>query len=90
MSDVLPPTPGDARDAVLVVEDDAGHRELLREELTEAGYPVTAVATAEGALALSGSVPSRSSSAISACPGRTDSRCWSGSGRWCLRRGSSC
>jgi len=51
MSDVLPPTPGDARDAVLVVEDDAGHRELLREELTEAGYPVTAVATAEEALA---------------------------------------
>jgi two-component system, NtrC family, response regulator HydG len=54
MSDVLSPNQGDARDAVLVVEDDAGHRELLQEELTEAGYPVTAVATAEDANALLG------------------------------------
>ncbi|MFO7953793.1 sigma-54-dependent transcriptional regulator [Thioalkalivibrio sp.] len=37
------------REAVLVVEDDRGHRELLNEELTEAGYVVTAVGSAEDA-----------------------------------------
>lgn len=52
MSDAVTPTGDDGADPVLVVEDDAGHRELLQEELTEAGYPVTAVATAEEALAL--------------------------------------
>jgi two-component system, NtrC family, response regulator HydG len=45
------PPVADTREAVLVVEDDAGHRELLREELTDAGYQVTAVATAEEAAA---------------------------------------
>lgn len=52
MHESLPTTWCDARDGVLVVEDDPGHRELLREELTEAGYVVTAVATAEEAHAL--------------------------------------
>ncbi|WP_018873385.1 sigma-54 dependent transcriptional regulator [Thioalkalivibrio sp. ALJ16] len=37
------------RETVLVVEDDRGHRELLAEELGEAGYAVTAVASAEDA-----------------------------------------
>jgi two-component system, NtrC family, response regulator HydG len=45
------PSVGDAREAVLVVEDDAGHRELLQEELADAGYRVSAVATAEEASA---------------------------------------
>lgn len=52
MNDALSASRGGSRDAVLVVEDDSGHRELLREELLEAGYSVTAVATAEDALAL--------------------------------------
>jgi len=46
------PIAGDVR--VLVVEDDDGHRELLRQELSDAGYPVTAVTSAEEALALLG------------------------------------
>ncbi|WP_026340569.1 sigma-54 dependent transcriptional regulator [Thioalkalivibrio sp. ALJT] len=37
------------RESVLVVEDDRGHRELLAEELSEAGYAVTAVGSAEDA-----------------------------------------
>ena len=41
--------PAVSREAVLVVEDDRGHRELLNEELTEAGYAVTAVGSAEDA-----------------------------------------
>ncbi|AGA34827.1 two component, sigma54 specific, transcriptional regulator, Fis family - like protein [Thioalkalivibrio nitratireducens DSM 14787] len=36
-------------EAVLVVEDDPGHRSLLDEELTDAGYVVHAVASAEEA-----------------------------------------
>ncbi|WP_018934660.1 sigma-54 dependent transcriptional regulator [Thioalkalivibrio sp. ALJ24] len=39
-----------APEAVLVVEDDRGHRELLIEELREAGYPVVAVGSAEEAV----------------------------------------
>ena len=35
---------------ILVVEDDAGHRALLEQELADAGYPVATVATAEEAL----------------------------------------
>jgi len=46
------PTVADAR--VLVVEDDAGHRELLQQELSDAGYPVTTATSAEDALALLG------------------------------------
>jgi len=46
------PTAADVR--VLVVEDDDGHRELLQQELSDAGYPVTAVTSAEEALALLG------------------------------------
>ena len=45
-------TAADAR--VLVVEDDAGHRELLQQELSDAGYRVTAATSAEEALALLG------------------------------------
>lgn len=52
MNDVLSAALNETRNAVLVVEDDSGHRELLREELAEAGYPVSAVATAEEALTL--------------------------------------
>lgn len=37
--------------AILLVEDDAGHRALLRDELSDAGYRVCAVADAEVALA---------------------------------------
>lgn len=46
----------DARveERVLVVEDDGGHRELLQQELSDAGYQVTAVASAEQALTLLG------------------------------------
>lgn len=36
---------------ILVVEDDAGHRALLRDELSDAGYRVTAAADAEVAIA---------------------------------------
>jgi len=46
------PTAAEVR--VLVVEDDAGHRELLQQELSDAGYPVTAATSAEEALALLG------------------------------------
>jgi len=46
------PTAAEVR--VLVVEDDAGHRELLQQELSDAGYPVTAATSAEKALALLG------------------------------------
>ncbi len=38
-----------ARESVLIVEDDRGHRQLLSEELEEAGYEVAAVASAEEA-----------------------------------------
>ncbi|MBS0002499.1 MAG: sigma-54-dependent Fis family transcriptional regulator [Thioalkalivibrio sp.] len=46
----------DARteEGVLIVEDDAGHRELLQQELSDAGYHVTAVASAEQAITLLG------------------------------------
>ncbi|AHE97544.1 mutant NtrC activator [Thioalkalivibrio paradoxus ARh 1] len=39
---------------MLVVEDDPGHRSLLDEELTDAGYAVHAVASAEDALQVMG------------------------------------
>ncbi|WP_018953413.1 sigma-54-dependent transcriptional regulator [Thioalkalivibrio sulfidiphilus] len=41
----------EAKARILVVEDDTGHRGLLRDELTDAGHQVTAVADAEAALA---------------------------------------
>ncbi|WP_019583939.1 sigma-54 dependent transcriptional regulator [Thioalkalivibrio sp. ALE16] len=44
-----PQTPAAPPESVLVVEDDRGHRELLHEELAEAGYAVTAVGSAEDA-----------------------------------------
>lgn len=37
--------------SILVVEDDAGHRALLHDELVDAGYPVVAVGDAEQAVA---------------------------------------
>ncbi len=43
-----------AEETVLVVEDDPGHRELLQQELSDAGYPVTTVASAEQAVTLLG------------------------------------
>lgn len=45
------PDPAVARagEAILIVEDDGGFRRLLTEELTDAGYQVTAVASAEAA-----------------------------------------
>jgi DNA-binding NtrC family response regulator len=42
--------PADER--VLVVEDDAGHRALLQQELSDAGHPVTTALSAEDALGL--------------------------------------
>lgn len=39
-----------ARESVLVVEDDRSYRELLVDELTEAGYTVTATGSAEEAI----------------------------------------
>ncbi|MBS3800054.1 MAG: sigma-54-dependent Fis family transcriptional regulator [Thioalkalivibrio sp.] len=39
-----------ARESVLVVEDDRSYRELLVDELTEAGYTVTATGSAEDAI----------------------------------------
>lgn len=49
------PTTADSRtipalEQVLLVEDERGHRDLLNTELAEAGYSVTAVASAEQAL----------------------------------------
>ena len=52
MNDSLSAALNETTNAVLVVEDDSGHRELLQEELAEAGYSVSAVATAEEALTL--------------------------------------
>ncbi|WP_018141929.1 sigma-54 dependent transcriptional regulator [Thioalkalivibrio sp. ALJ7] len=42
-------TSSPVQEAVLVVEDDRGHRQLLQEELTDAGYAVTTVESAEDA-----------------------------------------
>lgn len=52
MIERLPESNASADEKLLVVEDDAGHRALLQEELSDAGYPVTAVTSAEEARAL--------------------------------------
>ena len=43
--------PSPAAEAVLIVEDDSGYRQLLTDELEDAGYAVTGVASAEAARA---------------------------------------
>jgi DNA-binding NtrC family response regulator len=51
MSGSLPSESALAEDRILLVEDDRGHRELLHDELTDAGYRVVAVTDAAEALA---------------------------------------
>jgi DNA-binding NtrC family response regulator len=51
MSRSLPSESAQAEDRILLVEDDRGHRELLHDELTDAGYRVVAVTDAAEALA---------------------------------------
>lgn len=50
MMDSEPRAGNGVRESVLVVEDDRAYRELLADELTEAGYSVTATGSAEDAV----------------------------------------